>query len=205
MTPNTIHPLRKGRSMRALVLFGNLFAAGMFFMPGCWKEAPSPQGPPPQQQSKMDWGFGLAQGAPAPEIEGQDADGNAFKLSDFKGKVVMLDFWADFCAPCKAMFPHNRDLVDRYKDRPFVLLGVNLDQDQQVMKRSVERYGLNWRNWWDPSGNISRKYRVQYIPTIYLIDANGNLQAKPNNGEPGFLQNIDTTIERLVREAEGKV
>ena len=69
----------------------------------------------------------LAVGRPAPDIEGEDADGHRFKLSDYRGKVVVLTFSGNWCGPCRAMYPQERELVARLKDRPFALLSVNTD------------------------------------------------------------------------------
>src|SRR5438105_9037394 len=64
-------------------------------------------------------------GEPAPEIKGEDMDGKPLKLSDYRGKVVLLDFWGFWCAYCLRYIPHEKDLVRQYEGRPFVLLGVN--------------------------------------------------------------------------------
>src|SRR5881397_2162529 len=69
-------------------------------------------------------------GQPAPEIEGEDIDGNRMKLSDFRGKVVVLDFWGFWCSYCVRWIPHEKAMVERLKGRPFVLLGVNSDRNR---------------------------------------------------------------------------
>jgi AhpC/TSA family len=74
-------------------------------------------------------------GKRAPEIEGQDLDGKKLKLSNFKGKVVVLVSWATWCAPCMAMVPHERELVKRLDGKPFALLGVNCDGDREKARR----------------------------------------------------------------------
>ena len=63
----------------------------------------------------------------APDIEGDDFDGTRFKLSDYRGKVVAVSFWASWCKPCRELIPHERAIVERFQGRNFVLLGVNID------------------------------------------------------------------------------
>ena len=65
-------------------------------------------------------------GMPAPEIDGEDFDGMRVKLSDYRGKVVVVVFWASWCPPCCAMIPHERELVERNRDKPFAMLSVNM-------------------------------------------------------------------------------
>ena len=78
-------------------------------------------------------------GAPAPEIDGEDLDGKPMKLSDYRGKVVVLGFWESAAPPCMAMVRRERTLADRLKDRPFVLLGVNADEDRDRPRRRSGR------------------------------------------------------------------
>lgn len=188
--------LRKGRSMRSLVLLGNVLLATIFTMPGCGKgRPPAPLGQVPP---------GPAIGTLAPEIEGVDLDGQAFKLSDYRGKVVLLDFWGQFCPPCRDFFPHERSLVDHYSGRPFVLLGVNNDLDINVARQSVAKNKLNWRSWFDGGrpGPIAKQFDLDGWPTVYLIDAKGIVRyyCCPIRS-PAELEEV---LETLVKEAERK-
>src|ERR1700722_4662612 len=87
-----------------------------------------------------------AVGQLAPEIDGEDLDGKNFKLSEYKGKVVLLDFWGMWCPPCRAFLPHGKQIVQQYKGRPFVALGVNTDDDLELPKKSKD---LAMRCWAD--------------------------------------------------------
>jgi hypothetical protein len=99
------------------------------------------------------------------------------------------------------MFPHERSLVERYQNRPFVVLGVNLDVDPSVQRRCEERDQLNWRSWHDgPGSPIATAWQVAMLPTVYLIDHKGMIRFRsagaPDEGE------LDRKVEMLVKEAE---
>jgi thiol-disulfide isomerase/thioredoxin len=114
-------------------------------------------------------------GKPAPEIDGVGLDGRGMKLSDYRGKVVLLSFWATWCGPCMKMVPHEREMVKRLEGKPFVIVGVNGDIDQQAAKAAVTRHGITWRTFQDSNGQqrIRDDWHVWGWPAIYLIDQNG--------------------------------
>ncbi len=142
----------------------------------------------------------LAVGKKAIEIEGPDAAGNEFKLSEFRGKVVLLTFWGDWSAYCVRMYPYERVLVSKYKGHKFVMLGVNTDAPERL--DSVEKAKkVNWRSWSDGSqkGPITKQWGVDSYPTIYLIDHRGTIRLR-GAFDPDTL---DQAIDQLVAEAEG--
>jgi peroxiredoxin len=141
-------------------------------------------------------------GQPAAEIAGVDADGKTFKLSDYRGKVVVLQFFADWCPYCKGMYPLGRQIVDAYAERPCALLGVNTD-DQKVLKELIQQGTVTWRSWADgPDGPIAADWGVTAYPRIYLIDHHGVVRQQ-FNGVPDERVLTDA-VEALVREAEQK-
>lgn len=145
---------------------------------------------------------GLPVGELAPEIEGEDIDGNPMKLSDFRGKVVLLDFWGEWCPHCVNLIPHARELAEKMKDKPFVLLGINSDRDRERARQFVKDRNVTWRSWWNggsPAGPISAKYGVQGWPTLYLIDDKGIIRARWIGAPPA------SELERAVEEWVGKV
>jgi peroxiredoxin len=115
----------------------------------------------------------LKVGKQAPDIEGRDAKGLPLKLSDFRGQVVVVTFWADWCVPCQADLPIERAMVEKFAERPFALLGVNGDPPEQL-KQVLARHKVNWRCWADgPAGPIAASWSVGMWPTTYVIDARG--------------------------------
>jgi thiol-disulfide isomerase/thioredoxin len=143
----------------------------------------------------------LAVGKPAPEVASKLLDGKDVKLSDYKGKVVLLDMWATWCPPCRAMIPHERDMVKKLKDKPFVLVSVSADKEKETLEKFLEKEPMPWVHWWDngPNSKVLKSYRVQAFPTLYLIDHSGVIRHKWV-GAPGNAE-LDKAIDELVAAA----
>jgi peroxiredoxin len=145
----------------------------------------------------------LAVGKVAPEIDGIDADGRRMRLSEYRGKAVVLKFWGTWCGPCMGMVPHDRALVKRLEGRPFVLLGVECDDDRAQARRLSRAKGINWRSWWDGGsrgGPIAQDWNVSGLwgwPTIYILDARGVIRYKDVRGPA-----MEDAVEVVVREAQ---
>jgi peroxiredoxin len=139
----------------------------------------------------------LTVGKPAPEIEGQDVDGKAMKLSDYRGKVVVVTFWATWCSPCVAMVPHERELIRRMEGKPFALLGVNGDEDRERMRYQSKELQITWRSFYDggPDGPISRSWNVQGWPTVVVLDRDGVIRYKGGNDE----KKLDEAVDALMK------
>ncbi len=130
------------------------------------------------------------------EIKGVDADGTPFKLSDYRGKVVMLDFWFKDCPWCVKMHQEDRILVERYKDKPFVLLGVNTDADLGNLRSALTEQGMTWRSWWDQKQLIAKEFGVDGYPTLFLIDTEGRVQKEYVGMKPADV--IAKDIDKLL-------
>ena len=111
-----------------------------------------------------------------PEIEGTDLEGRPLKLSDARGKAVLLVFWGTWCGPCMAAFPKHVELLENMKGRPFVILGINSDRDPQAAHKGGADKGMTWRSWFDGPGTrgpIASNWNVHIWPTYYLLDGQG--------------------------------
>jgi thiol-disulfide isomerase/thioredoxin len=142
----------------------------------------------------------LAVGCPAPATVGEDADGAVFRLADYRGKVVMLRFWGDWCPACRRMYGYERELVGKYSNQPFALIGVNSDS-REVCQRAQRESNLMWRSVWDggtTNGPIATVYRVEHWPTIVVIDAEGVIQFRSHGLDQ---RKLDRVLQRLVADA----
>jgi thiol-disulfide isomerase/thioredoxin len=144
----------------------------------------------------------LSVGKAAPDAESSDLDGKAVKLSDHKGKVVVLDFWATWCGPCRGMIPHERELVKKHAGKPFVFISVSADDKRETLKDFLEKEPMPWVHWWSGTGDgVVRKWSIQAFPTLYVIDAKGVIRAKVVGGGEENEKKIDALVEKLVKEA----
>jgi len=118
-------------------------------------------------------------GAEAPDAEGRDLDGKPLRLSAYRGKVVLLSFWFPTCGPCHEAVPEERELVQRFHDEPFALLGVCRESDADAAQESAADHGMTWPSWLDgTSGAICEAYSVEGFPRFYLLDAEGRIVSK---------------------------
>lgn len=123
----------------------------------------------------------LREGAEAPDFELTTLDGKPVKLSDYRGKKVILNFWATWCPPCKAEMPHMQNFYEENKDQNVEILAVNLtnmDKGRDDIEAFVKEYGLTFPIPLDEEGNAGTTYQAFTIPTSYILDEKGIITKK---------------------------
>lgn len=134
-------------------------------------------------------------GKPALDFQGTDLKGEELSLKQYRGQVVLLDFWATWCPPCLAEIPNIKKTYERYKDQKFQIIGISLDRSMEPLKAYIKKEELGWLHYWDKSHKVSTMYKVQGIPATFLIDGDGIIR-KANLG--GF--DVESAVAELVKE-----
>ena len=109
----------------------------------------------------------------APALEGVTLSGSPVRLEDLKGKVVLVNFWATWCPPCRLEMPAMQALYTRYHDQGFAILAVNLQEQDDQMSAFVDEMGLTFPVVIDRAGDLSSAYRVTSLPTTFIVDREG--------------------------------
>ena len=143
---------------------------------------------------------GVRQGQHAPEIQGREVSGKTIHLSDFKGKVVLLDFWATWCVPCRIAIPHEKRMQNTYGDKSFVILGVSQDHQIEALQAFLEATPLPWVNLFDEGRAIASEWGVESIPSFVLIDKKGVIRGRWEGAQA--TAEIEAKIADLLREGD---
>lgn len=114
----------------------------------------------------------------APDFALQDVDGKVVRLSDYRGQVVVLNFWATWCTPCRREFPEFAQTYDRERGRGLAILGVNVKENLSSVRRFTSDFGATFPILMDAEGDVASQYRIAGLPVTWFIDAEGILRAQ---------------------------
>lgn len=140
----------------------------------------------------------LRVGMQAPAAESRTLKGEKASLADYRGKVVVLDVWATWCVPCKEMIPHEREMVEKFRNKPFALISVSVDEEKKELEEFLGKEPMPWTHWWDgPDAPFVKQWNIHTFPTIYVIDAKGVIRYKHIRGEE-----LEKAVEKLLVEVK---
>lgn len=151
-------------------------------------------------------GAAAAHATPAPQSAAPDftlrtLDGRNLRLNEQRGQVVLVNFWASWCGPCKQEMPHLNRLYDKYRSAGFVLLGVNIDDDPRTATSAATRLGVRFPVLLDGGDKaVSRLYDLGSMPATVLIDRDGRVRFLHRGYRDGMESDYERQIRELVKE-----
>lgn len=169
---NWLYSGRVALGLLAVMLFGLLIAQGC---------TPSAQDITKGQQSGSPV-QGTLTPAPqvghlAPDFNLVDLDGNQVTLSDLRGKIVFINFWATWCPPCRAEMPEIEAVYQEYKDKGVVVIGVDIAEPESTVRQYIQQGGFSWTFVLDSTGEVASDYQIVAIPTSFFLDREGIIKA----------------------------
>ena len=138
----------------------------------------------------------VAPTTPAPDFTLRAMDGPNMRLQEQRGRVVMINFWATWCGPCRQEMPHLNRLYEKYASSGFVLMSVNVDDDTRNAAEVAAKLGVKFPVLWDTDKKVSRLYDLATMPSTVLIDRDGKVRYVHR----GYLNGYEDTYEKQVRE-----
>jgi peroxiredoxin len=141
-----------------------------------------------------------AEPTPAPDFTLKSSLGTNVRLSEQRGQVVMLNFWASWCGPCRQEMPLLDGISKKYSKMGFVLYGVNVEQDNTDAKKMLKDLKVQFTILFDPESKLSSLYNVDAMPTSVMIDKKGKIRYVDRGYKPGDENNYRAQILELIRE-----
>lgn len=136
----------------------------------------------------------------APDFTLKSRAGKNLRLSDFRGNVVLLNFWASWCGPCRQEMPLLEAMYKKYQKLGFTILGVNVEQDSGKAKAYLSDISVSFPILYDNTNKTSKLYSVSAMPTTIIIDRNGNMRYLHKGYKPGYEKDYKKQIKKLIRE-----
>lgn len=121
-------------------------------------------------------------------------------LSDYKGKVVYLDFWASWCKPCQRSFPWMNEMQEKYSAQGFTVIAINLDTERKLADEFLAKLPANFPVAYDPAGESPKSYQIKGMPTSYLIDKSGQLRKAHQGFHMNKIPQYEQEIQALLAE-----
>ena len=142
----------------------------------------------------------LAPQSQAPDFTLRTLDGKNLRLGEQRGRVVLVNFWATWCGPCRQEMPHLNKLYDKYKASGFMLLGVNVDEDTRHAAAVADKLGVRFPVLPDADKRVSKQYDLSAMPSTVLIDRDGRVRHVHRGYQTGYEKTYDRQIRELLKE-----
>ena len=142
-------------------------------------------------------------GKKAIDFNMKDLNGNDLSLEQYRGHVILLDFWAVWCKPCIAEMPNVKQVYEKYKEDNFQIIGISLDESRNTLVSYLEKEGITWPQFFDGNGwknQVAQMYGISAIPHMYLIDGEGVVRKSGVRGHA-----LEPAVAELVRENNAKL
>ena len=144
--------------------------------------------------------FALEPDGPAPDFTLKSLGGKNLKLSELAGSVVLINFWASWCGPCREEMPLLNSLHNKYEPLGFTVLGVNVEEDVGGAKGFLNNYPVDFPILLDSSNQVSKQYQVIAMPTTVVVDRDGNMRYLHRGYKSGDEEKYRKMVKKLVRE-----
>ena len=143
-------------------------------------------------------------GSRAPEIGLEDQRGNRVRIGRYRGKVLIVNVWASWCEPCRDELPAFQRLYARYFRQGLRVVGINVDRDEDAMRRFVDRHGVLFPNVHDAERAVAARWGTGTMPTSWVVDPRGVVRYVNDGYRPGDERRIERVVRELLPEAEGR-
>lgn len=165
-----------------------------------WNPTPAQANPMPQTQEQIEASTIAKQGTVAPDFNVEMFDGSHIRLSELRGKVVLVNFWATWCPPCREELTRvQAEIIDRFAGEDFVFLPIARGEEHDTVAAFRKRMGYTFPMGLDPDQRIFRRYANNYIPRNFLIDRDGKIILASIGYDKAEFEKLITTIEKSLK------
>ncbi|MDH3560616.1 MAG: TlpA family protein disulfide reductase [Gammaproteobacteria bacterium] len=138
--------------------------------------------------------------APAPDFTLKSDSGENLRLSEMRGEVVLINFWASWCGPCRQEMPILSELHDKYKAMGFTVLGINVEENSSDARKLLKEMPVSFPVLFDNDSSVSKQYDVAAMPSTVLVDRDGNMRYLHKGYKPGLEDTYVDQVRSLIRE-----
>ena len=164
-----------------------------------WNPAPAKAAPAPQSSEQIEQTTIAKQGTMAPDFVVEMFDGKQIRLSELRGKVVLVNFWATWCPPCREELTRvQADIIDRFAGKDFVFLPISRGEEKQTVAAFRKRMGYTFPMGLDPDQKIFRRYAKNYIPRNFLVGPDGKIVLASIGYDKAEFEHLIKTIEKTL-------